>query len=555
VDRIKPAVVIAAVAMLAAGMPAGRPARAGSVAPCGWSMASTSAAGKPSNGTWDYPIEDGAVSAKGRTIVFSTDARNLTRGDNDRFSDVFVRDLDTGTIRIVSRGVKGRNPNEHSSLGSITPDGKFLLFSTGATNVHPDANGALQIYRRNMKTGAVRLVSRGVSGEPANISTGGGAITPDGRYVVFSSPGTNMLYRDGRSNDFRPYSYVRDLKRGRTVAVSVDPSGRVVPASARSISADGRFVPFASPIHSTQSTEIVVRDLRRNRTIRISRTYDGTTPARLEYSSDPIITPDGRHVMFTSRSDKIVRGDTNGVPDVFVHDRRTTKIERVSVGNRDRQSDRKSRGVSISDDGTVVTFTSRARNLDRRAQGRWNGFAHDRASGRTRLFTICDDGTHPDPWGRNPRSIRISGNERTIIVVEPTWIQTREGREAEYQVYHRRFSILPPTILTTGGPYRTQVGSPVQLTATVLRSNGDPRRGVEVRFRVATEDGGVVWRSSAPTDATGRAGVVHRPCLDEPTSIVAWGCMDVHRYIVTAAVRQTDTYGGAAMTDDLMVDS
>ncbi len=536
VDNERTVAAVLILTLVLAGLSVTRPARAGSVAPCGWTMASKSKDDKASRATYDWPAMDGSVSSNGRYIAFSTDARNLTRSDDDKHSDVFLRDVKAGTIKLVGRGVNGRNLNDDAWGGQVTPDGKYLLFSTGATNAHPKANGAEQIYRRNLRNGRVRLVSRGVTGEPANISTGGGAITPDGRYVVFTSPGTNMQYGSSHSNDFSFYSYVRDIKRGETTVATVDRSGRVIPASARSISADGRLVTFTNG-------DVFVRNLRRKRTIRISRNYDGSRTGSKQYASNPYITPNGRYVMFTSRSPKIVRGDTNGAADVFVYDRRTKEVVRASVGTSGRQADRKSQGTSISNDGKLVAFISRALNLDKRAARGWNGFAHDLVSGRTRMFTICDDGTPTSGYQGNPDPFRISGNKKTIVAAAQTsnWApESSQGPQYRYQVYHRRFSILPPSVLTTTGPYSTNLGVPIDLSATVVNRKGKPLEGVTVKFRVAARSGEIVWRETAATDGSGTATVSHLP-------------LETGRYEVTTIVPETDTHARAEMSDELAV--
>src|SRR5438093_81273 len=75
------------------------------------------------------------------------------------------------------------------------------------------------------------------------------------------------------------------------------------------------------------------------------------------------MTPDGRFVAFTSAAENLVSGDTDGKCDVFVHDRMTGTTERVSVASDGTQPDGDSSSPTISGDGTVVAFLSRARNL------------------------------------------------------------------------------------------------------------------------------------------------------------------------------------------------
>ena len=139
----------------------------------------------------------------------------------------------------------------------------------------------------------------------------------------------------------------------------------------------------------------------------ISVAPDGTIGNNSSVAGDHLgdygdMTPDGRFVVFASFASNLVQGDTNGVGDVFVRDRRTGVTERVSVGPKDVQGDGDSNmlGIStapaISDDGRFVAFKSEATNL---VKGDRNGltdvFVRDRAAGTTE--SISGDGGGDDP--------------------------------------------------------------------------------------------------------------------------------------------------------------
>ena len=121
------------------------------------------------------------------------------------------------------------------------------------------------------------------------------------------------------------------------------------------------------------------------------------------------ITPDGRFVSFASFATNLVPGDTNGVGDVFVRDRRTGVTERVSLGLKGAQGDGDSNmlgiatNTAISDDGRFVAFKSEATNL---ARGDRNGltdvFVRDRLAGTTERISADGGGDQPaiSPDGR-----------------------------------------------------------------------------------------------------------------------------------------------------------
>ena len=88
---------------------------------------------------------------------------------------------------------------------------------------------------------------------------------------------------------------------------------------------------------------------------RVSVADDGTQ-AKQPFLSRPTLSADGRYVAFDSSASNLVPGDTNGVSDVFVYDRQTDTIERVSVAADGTQGNGKSYS-RISADGRYVAFS------------------------------------------------------------------------------------------------------------------------------------------------------------------------------------------------------
>ena len=121
------------------------------------------------------------------------------------------------------------------------------------------------------------------------------------------------------------------------------------------------------------------------------------------------MTPDGRFVSFASFATNLVPGDTNGLGDVFVRDRRTGVTERVSVGLKGEQGDGDSNmlgigtNTAISDDGRFVAFKSEATNLVR---GDRNGvtdvFVRDRLAGTTERISVDGAGREAAGGGDQP---------------------------------------------------------------------------------------------------------------------------------------------------------
>lgn len=129
-------------------------------------------------------------------------------------------------------------------------------------------------------------------------------------------------------------------------------------------------------------------------------------------SDTPSISEDGRFVAFQSKATNLAPGDTNGHKDIFVHDRRTGVIERVSVDSSGRQGNSESRDSSISDDGRFIAFRSSSTDL---VPGDTNGaddvFIHDRQTGLTVRVSENSSGSEGNDESADPS---ISHNGRFV---------------------------------------------------------------------------------------------------------------------------------------------
>ena len=152
-------------------------------------------------------------------------------------------DGSTERVSVSSRGVQG---NDHSGDGSISARGRYVAFSSRASNLAPKGayDGSFNVFVRDRSTGRTRVVNvssreklaRGAS-EPD--------ISADGRFVAFQSSAIPLVHGD--TNDAGDI-YVRDTVRGTTRRVSVNTRERQGTGQSfhPSISAHGRFVAFSS---------------------------------------------------------------------------------------------------------------------------------------------------------------------------------------------------------------------------------------------------------------------------------------------------------------------
>lgn len=106
------------------------------------------------------------------------------------------------------------------------------------------------------------------------------------------------------------------------------------------------------------------------------------------------LSADGRYSAFYGRATNLVPGDTNGVEDVFVHDRETGQVTRVSVDSNGGQANGMSVGPNISADGRFIAFQSLASNLvSGDTNATWDFFVHDRQTGQTNRVSVNSAGT------------------------------------------------------------------------------------------------------------------------------------------------------------------
>lgn len=157
-------------------------------------LVSRTGAGVPGNG----PSLGGAMSPGGRYVFFTSMATNLVPGDTNGHQDVFVRDRRRGTTRRIDLGLHGQANGDAIALG-ISVGGRYRLFESSATDiVQGDTNHAADLFLRDRRTGRTIRVDRTTSGGQANHGVGGFAadigvaMTPGARWIAFVSPSTNL---------------------------------------------------------------------------------------------------------------------------------------------------------------------------------------------------------------------------------------------------------------------------------------------------------------------------------------------------------------------------
>lgn len=367
-----------------------------------------------------------SISADGRYVAFTSSASNLVNGDTNGTEDIFVHDQQSGQTTRVSVASDGTQANDsvYGYLNDlpvrISADGRYVAFGSRASNlVAADTNGAGDIFVHDRQTGQTTRVSIASDGTQGNDHSGSPSISADGRYVAFLSSASNLVSSDTNG---KVDVFVHDRQTGQTTRVSVA-SGRTEGNDSSwypFISAEGRYVAFNSLASNLVSgdtngkADVFVHDRQTGQTTRVSVASDGTQGNDdsggpfVNYSS-PSISTDGRYVAFYSYASNLVNGDTNGIMDVFIHDRQTSQTTCVSVASDGTQGNDNSMRPSISADGRYVAFASGASSLvSSDTNNTIDIFVHDRQTGQTTRVSVASDGTQGNDWAWWP-SISADG--------------------------------------------------------------------------------------------------------------------------------------------------
>jgi Tol biopolymer transport system component len=365
---------------------------------------------------WDRFSRFPSISADGRWVAFDSAPTGLLPGNPAFRADVFVHDRVLGTTTLVSMAVGGGDGDSSSFKPTISADGRVIAFESASTNLVPgdDLNGTEDVLVHDLRTGTTTRVNVG----PGGVQGAGWAYTPslsaDGRFVAFTSQADNLV--PGDTNAAWDV-FVHDRQTSLTTRVSVGPGGVQTP-----------FRP-------------------------------GSTV------SVPTISADGRWVVFESDAANLVAGDTNGRDDVFVHDRQTGTTTRVGLGPADAQGNDHAWQPVISADGRFVVFESAASNLvTGDTNGVWDIFAHDRGNVGA-LALLAPTGDVAPVAGQTGTVVVLNVTSAwTAVSNDPDWISITAGESGA------GVGIVSYTVAANTGPSRTGTITIAGRTFTVTQA-------------------------------------------------------------------------------------
>jgi Tol biopolymer transport system component len=362
--------------------------------------------GDPAVAASAWPV---AVDADGRLVVL---AHRRVTPDAPAFLVYQAADIGRGRLTALGFALdRGRAPE-----AAVSADGRYVAVAVAA----PDDPSVAEMVRYDLRGNAVQTVGAGEAYDPA--------ISADGRYVAFTSPAKLIAEDTNGVADV----YLRDTRTGALSRVSVDDAGRQgdEPSSQPSISADGRYVAFASasghlvPGDTDLAVDVFLRDRVRGSTSRVSVAAGAVEPHGA--STEPSISADGHRVAFTSTAPNLVPHDTNHAADIFVRDLRFRLTNRVSLNSRAHQADAASSSPHLSADGHWLAFASAATNLvprDRNA-GR-DVFARDLTTGTTYRSSIGPGANGPELDG-DSTAPAVSADGRWVAFATPAAVYERD---------------------------------------------------------------------------------------------------------------------------------
>jgi Tol biopolymer transport system component len=402
----------------------------------------------------DSEIEQDAVSEDGRYVAFSSKADGLVDVDDDRNQNVYRKDMKTGEVELMSRrtGAGGEPAHDDCLRPAISDDGRRVAFACfDALDPIADKNGLLDVYVRTPETGTTQLVSRlSATGVAGNGNSYDPVLSQDGDAIAFTSDAT-------------------DLGGGPT----------------------------------TVSRTVYLRRLSTGTTIRVAR-RDGATGAHVD-GNEPSITDDGSMVAFSSADPADPAVDNNTVTDVYLRDvvAGTTTLVSRADGKDGAVGDGYSYRPAISGNGLGVVFQSAAKNLDVRGGGAGGTHIYRRVLGLFRTSVV--DITAAGAISGTASAATIDDSSTVVGFISTSdKLDPADTGDSPDAYVKNVLSGSVDVVSRTGGPG----GKAANRAALRVSLSGDA-------YKVATEleDGGIT------TDADPRHGSVIMHDLDEKTTV------------------------------------
>jgi Tol biopolymer transport system component len=386
-------------------------------------------------------VTSAALSADAQRVVFTSTADQLVPGDNNGLPDVFLRDLRTGSLELVSVSTNLNSGNRTSGQAVLSRDGRFVAFLSQATDLTTDGtNGVAQLYLRDLEAATTTLVSRTHSGAPSTIPPANFVISADGRFITYESTDPKLFPIDSNSAA-DVYQYDRLTGLNSLVSVNLDGNRTGLGYSGNPLTtADARTVIFRSRARNLATNLPPATGLHlyaRNLVTGITMAHLTPTPldagptsflsplalgadgqlialglttgvmvydlvshapaSPIRAGRNPVLNDSGRFLAFE-------QFDTAGLPQVWVWDRVLDAMVLASPNHHNTGGgNAASQTPLLTPSGRFVLFTSQASDLvPTDTRGVRNLFQRDLLLGRTTLLSHTPGGTGGNCYSTHP---------------------------------------------------------------------------------------------------------------------------------------------------------
>lgn len=327
---------------------------------------STDSTGAEANGT-SYTME-AKFSPDGKKVVFESQATNLVSGINNGVYQIYVKNLEDGSIVCASTTAAGVQGGGNSQEARFSPDGTKVIFYSEASNlIAGDTNGVMDIFIKNLTDNSITRVSTDSSSAQADGDSFEPEYAPDGTKILFKSRATDLVDDD---TNMAEDIFVKNLTSGIVTRISTDATGNESNGDSYNahFSPDSTKVIFRSnasnlvDVDTNGGTEdLFLKNLNDETIIIVSTNSIGEQGNSDSYRGS--FSSDGTKIIFDSDATNLVDDDTNGVSDIFIKDLTSGTVIRISKSKEGIEGNQASYGSNLSFDGEKATFYSGASNL------------------------------------------------------------------------------------------------------------------------------------------------------------------------------------------------
>jgi hypothetical protein len=283
--------------------------------------------------------DKGYSTPDGNFMVFNSGATNLVAGDTNGLNDVFIKNISANTlVRVSVADDESQATGGDNTDMSVSDDGNIVAFKSSATNLTAgDTNGVRDIFVRVLDAQTTTIITLAHDGSPANGMTNFSSISGDGRFVAYITTATNIV--DGGNISGSLFLHDRQTSQTTLISKAHDDGDADNVIAALKYSPDGKYIAFqtiATNIVTGDANgkeDIFLYDVAAGTTIKITNDYLGGDSDGV--SGAPYFTRDSEYVYFDSSAKDLLppNEDDNDAGDVYLYHIKTGTIERVSIAN------------------------------------------------------------------------------------------------------------------------------------------------------------------------------------------------------------------------------